>query len=75
MMSSFCASIQVMLNTMALAMTRVSPVPETWQSVKGWGATIGDYSFALHGDRFAIGQTASIKSIDELLELLRQTAQ
>jgi roadblock/LC7 domain-containing protein len=72
MMTSFCASIQMMLNTMALAMTRVSPVPETWQPVNGWGASIGAYSFALHGDRFAIGQTEYIRSIDELLDLLRQ---
>ena len=74
MMTSFCASIQMMLNTMALAMTRVSPVPETWQPVKGWGASIGSYSFALHGDRFAIAQTEYIRSIDELLDLLRHVA-
>ena len=72
MMSSFCASIQMMLNTMAVAMRRVSPVPETWQPVNGWGASIGDYSFALHGDRFAIGQTEYLGSIDELLDLLRR---
>ena len=72
MMASFCASIQMMLNTMALAMTRVSPVPETWWPVNGWGASIGAYSFALLGDRFVIGQTEYIRSIDELLELLRQ---
>ena len=71
MMSSFCASIQMMLNTMALGMTRVSPVPETWRPVNGWGASIGGYSFALHGDRFAIGQTEYLGSIDELLDLLR----
>ena len=71
MMSSFCASIQMMLNTMALGMTRVSPVPETWWPVNGWGASIGSYSFALHGDRFAIGQTEYLGSIDELLDLLR----
>ena len=72
MMSSFCASIQMMLNTMALAMTRVSPVPETWWPVNGWGASIGAYSFAVHGDRFAIGQTEYLGSIDELLDLLRR---
>lgn len=72
MMSSFCASIQMMLNTMALAVTRVSPVPETWWPVNGWGASIGSYSFALHGDRFAIGETEHLGSIDELLDLLRQ---
>ena len=64
----------MMLNTMALAMTRVSPVPETWWPVKGWGASIGAYSFALLGDRFVIGQTEYIRSIDELLDLLRQVS-
>ena len=58
-------------HTMALGMTRVSPVPETWRPVNGWGASIGGYSFALHGDRFAIGQTEYLGSIDELLDLLR----
>jgi roadblock/LC7 domain-containing protein len=72
MMASFCASIQMTLNTMALALTRVSPVPETWWPVKGWGASIGAYSFALLGNRFVIGQTEDIRSIDELLDLLRQ---
>ncbi len=72
MMSSFCASIQMMLNTMALAMTRVSPVPKTWWPVNGWGASIGAYSFAVHGDRFAIGQTEYLGSTDELLDLLRR---
>ena len=72
MMSSFCATIQMTLNTMALAMSRVSPVPDTWQPVNGWGASIGAYSFAVHGDRFAIGQTESLGSIDDLLDLLRQ---
>ncbi len=72
MMSSFCATIQMTLGTMALAMSRVSPVPDTWQPVNGWGASIGAYSFAVHGDRFAIGQTKSLGSIDDLLELLRQ---
>jgi roadblock/LC7 domain-containing protein len=72
MMSFFCATIQMMLNTMALAMTQVSPVPETWQPVNGWGASIGQYSFALHGDRFVIGQTEYLGSIDEMLDLLRR---
>jgi roadblock/LC7 domain-containing protein len=72
MMSSFCASIQMMLNTLAVAMRRVSPLPESWQPLKGWGASIGDYSFALHGDRFVFGETEKLGSIDELLDLLRQ---
>jgi roadblock/LC7 domain-containing protein len=72
MLSSFCASIQMMLNTMAVAMRSVSPLPETWQPLKGWGASVGHYSFFLHGDRFAIGQTEHLGSIDELLAMLRR---
>jgi roadblock/LC7 domain-containing protein len=72
MMSLFCATIQMTLNTMALAMRRVSPVPESWQPVNGWGASIGHYSFVLHGHRFVIGQTEHLESIDDLLDLLRQ---
>ena len=70
MMSSFCESIQTMLNTMALAMTGVSVV--SWEPVRGWGVTSGAFSFAMHGDRFALGETEKLGSIDELLDLLRQ---
>jgi roadblock/LC7 domain-containing protein len=70
MMSSFCESIQTMLNTMALAMTGVSVV--SWQPVNGWGVSSGVYSVAMHGDRFALGETEKLGSIDELLDLLRQ---
>ena len=70
MMSSFCESIQTMLNTMAVAMTGVSSV--SWQPVKGWGVSSGVFSFAMHGDRFALGETEKLESIDELLDLLRR---
>ncbi len=72
MMSSFCASIQMIVNTMALAMSGVGPDPLSWQPVKGWAVSSGAYSFAVHGDRFAIGETEKLGSIDELLGLLRQ---
>jgi roadblock/LC7 domain-containing protein len=70
MMSSFCASIQMMLKTMAVAMTGVTGV--SWQPLKGWAVSSGVYSFAMHGDRFALGETEKLGSIDELLDLLRQ---
>ena len=70
MMSSLCESIQTMLNTMAFAMTAVSVV--SWQPVKGWAVSSGVYSFAMYGDRFALGETEKLRSIDELLDLLRQ---
>jgi roadblock/LC7 domain-containing protein len=68
-MSSFCASIQMLLTTMSVAMSRVSDV--SWQPVNGWAVSSGVYSFAMHGDRFALGETAKLGSTDELLELLR----
>ena len=42
MISSFCASIQMLLNTMALAMSDVTAV--SWQPLKGWGVSSGVYS-------------------------------
>ena len=36
MISSFCASIQMLLNTMALAMSDVTAV--SWQPLKGWAS-------------------------------------
>ncbi len=69
-MSSFCASIQMLLTTMAVAMSRVTAV--SWQPVNGWAVSSGVYSFAMHRDRFALGETAKLGSTDELLELLRQ---
>jgi hypothetical protein len=44
---------------MAVTMSHVSPLPSSWQPVKGWGAAIGDFSFALHGDRFASAKARS----------------
>lgn len=70
MISSFCASIQMLLNTMALAMSNVTAV--SWQPLKGWGVSSGVYSFAMHGDRFIVGETEKLGSIDQLLDLLRQ---
>ena len=51
------------------AVSRVSAV--SWQPVNGWAVSSGVYSFAMHGDRFALGETAKLGSTDELLELLR----
>ena len=39
---------------------------------QGWAFTGGDYSIAVHGDRFIIGESKKIHSIDELSQLLRQ---
>jgi hypothetical protein len=40
--------------------------------VKGWAVSSGVFSFAMHGDRFALGETEKLGSIDELLDLLRR---
>ena len=65
-----CVDLRMLLNTMALAMSDVTAV--SWQPVKGWGVSSGVYSFAMHGDRFIVGETEKLGSIDELLDLLRQ---
>ena len=69
MISSFCASVQMLLNTMALAMSDVTAV--SWQPLKGWGVSSGVYSVAMHGDRFIVGETEKLGNIDGLLDLLR----
>jgi roadblock/LC7 domain-containing protein len=68
MMSWFCAAIQMMLKSMAVAMGGFSAV--SWAPLNGWAVSSGDFSFALHGNRFVIAETAKIGSFDELRRLL-----
>lgn len=70
LVSSFAAAIQIMFNTMALAM-RGSAVD--WQPVKGWAVESGPYSLVLKGDRFMLAETEHIDSFDELRHLLQET--
>jgi roadblock/LC7 domain-containing protein len=70
MMSWACASIQMLLSSMAFAMGGFSP--SNWRPVNGWAVSSGDYSFALHGDRFVVAETAKIGSFDELRKLLHE---
>ena len=68
MMGWFCAAIQMMLGSMGVAMGGFSPV--SWRPVHGWAVSLGEFSFALHGDRFVVAETAKIGSFDELRTLL-----
>jgi roadblock/LC7 domain-containing protein len=72
LMSSFSATIQTMLNTMAVAMGDVAAV--SWQPMEGWAVWSGPYSVVLHGDRFVVAETEKIRSVDELRHLLKQLA-
>ena len=69
----FCATITMMFSSMALAMDRVSGTgfdQTSWQPQKGWTFSGGDYSIALHGQRFIIAETEKVGSFDELRRLL-----
>jgi roadblock/LC7 domain-containing protein len=39
---------------------------------QGRAFTGGDYSIAMHGDRFVIGESKEIRSFDELSRMLRR---
>ena len=53
-------------------MTRTGFDTSTWLPPKGWAFSSGDYSIAVHGDRFVIGESRNIRSFDELSRLLQQ---
>ena len=75
MARSFCAAITMMFNSLAFAadsITRTGFDPSSWLPQKGWAFTGGDYSIAVHGDRFIIGESKKIKSFDQLSRLLQQ---
>jgi len=68
-MGSFCAAIQSMFNALAVAMAGFSP--STWTPVRGWAASGGIYSIAVHADRLVVGETDKVGSFDELRQLLQ----
>ena len=43
----------------------------SWLPTQGWAFTGGDYSIAVLGDRFLIGERKKIGSLDELRQLLQ----
>jgi roadblock/LC7 domain-containing protein len=64
----FCAAIQIMFNTMGLALGGFTPA--TWLPVHGWTVSAGDYSLSVQGDRFVLVEIARFSSFDELHRLL-----
>jgi roadblock/LC7 domain-containing protein len=75
MARSFCAAITMMFNSLAFAadsITRTGQLTAPEAPQRGWAFTGGDYSIAVHGDRFVIGESKKIRSFDELSRLLRQ---
>ena len=69
-MGTYCQAIQSVLNALALSMDGISPM--NWSPIHGWAVSAGDFSVAMHGDRFVVAETAQIESVDELLRLLAQ---
>jgi len=75
MLSNCCASIHMMFNVMAVGMSDVAmsdAAVASWQPVKGWAVSTGDYLFGMYGDRFMLAESKKLGSIDELLDLLRR---
>ena len=70
LIGSFAEAIQMLFNTMALAMSGAAGV--TWQPVKGWAVSSGPYSIVVHGDRFVFAETDRVGSFDELRHLLQK---
>ena len=74
----FIAAITMTFNSMAYAVDSMnqSGFNETsWLPQKGWAYTGGDYTIAVHGDLFAIGERAKLENLDELASLLLRAAQ
>jgi roadblock/LC7 domain-containing protein len=67
-MGWFCAAVQMMFGALALGANGLSP--QSWQPVRGWTVSGGDYSIAMHGDRFMVVETEKVGSLDELRRLL-----
>lgn len=75
MAQRFCATVTAMFESMAFAMDRISSTgfdDANWLPVRGWAFFGKDYSIAVHGDRFVVGETEKITSLDELRRLLRE---
>ncbi len=60
-MGSFCSTIQMMFNTMGVALEGFTA--STWLPVHGWMVSGGDYSIYVHGDRLVMVQTEHVASL------------
>ena len=47
-------------------------VAGSWSPMAGWTYSGGDYGIAVHGSHFVFFESAKIKSLDEMVGLLRQ---
>jgi roadblock/LC7 domain-containing protein len=75
MASTFCSAITMVFNSLAFAadsITRTGFDPSSWLPQQGWTFTGGDYAIAVRGDRFIIGESNKIRSLDELHRLLQE---
>jgi roadblock/LC7 domain-containing protein len=71
----FCAAVSMMFNSLASAaggMTRSALIRPAGCPPGGWAFSGGDYTIAVHGDRFVIGESAKVGSFDELRRLLQE---
>ncbi len=71
----FCAAVTVLFSSMAFAMDEVKSTgfdQTSWLPQKGWTFSGGDYSIAVHGDRFVFGEAEKIQGLDELRRLLHE---
>jgi len=69
----FGAAATMMFNSMAFAMDSISRTgfdTTSWLPQNGWAYFGGDYSVAVHNDRFLLAETKKIGSLDELHRLL-----
>jgi roadblock/LC7 domain-containing protein len=56
----FCVAVTAMFSSMAFAVNSVSATgfgQPSWLPLKGWAFDGGDYSVAVHGDRFLLAET------------------
>ena len=67
-MGPFCAAIQMMFNTLGVAMRGFTVA--NWLPIHSWDVSGGDYSISFHGDRFVLFETAKVSSFDEVRRLL-----
>jgi roadblock/LC7 domain-containing protein len=69
----FCLAATMMFNSMALAMDSIRRTgfdTTSWLPQRGWVYFGGDYSVAVHDDRFILAETKKIDSLDQLRRLL-----
>ena len=59
-MGPFCAAIQMMFNTLGVAMRGFTAA--NWLPIHSWDVSGGEYSISVHGDRFVLFETAKVSS-------------